>query len=359
MDTLDTPVIDSKEQVQPQEDAGSVDESRSEDKGGYSSFEDLLSISNEGNEKDEQQSIAQEQSVDTSSEGLSPEEQTRVDDLIAKNDTEGLSEEEIKELEGFDMVDKDGSGDDLNEDEGSQDDWKAPDYVDIDRLKALFPENTLVNKESTKEALSSAFDHLEKYQETDRVLTQALEKNPEAGTFLKALMNGDSMIKAFIEAGLDPKDAIPEPGEDGYDEYVIEKNKRQNISAQREANLNQSFKDIPSFYSENKIGQGLQVKMGEELNRHFQDIANGKITKDLMQLVHKGLTADERVDTAQNKSFIDGQNQKIKIKTKAIKKDHDEVRRPSIQSGSVIRSQDKLEYANDGSKELYEMLGVK
>jgi hypothetical protein len=281
--------------------------------------------------------------------------QERVDELIAKNDAGGeLTAEEIAELTaaGYEMQEAEGQPEPVAENEN----WKAPEYAD--RLKEVFPEGEFNSPEAIDEAVNAALDNLKAYHEYDQKLTKITNENPEVKIFLEQLAQGKSVMKALLEAGLDPNDVVPKPGEDGYEDYVFETRQKKQRLAEKEQNLARSTEEVKTFFETSVPDVKMRAKIGEELTRHFNDISNGKITSDLVKLVHKGLTKDADVDAAKRQGKVEGLNEKITVQKKFFKRTGDGIGRPSQQANSIIKKQ-AVTYANDGSKELYGILGIK
>lgn len=341
-----------------------------EDTGGINSLDDLFNEVLGPEDPDE----GDDASILDDTEGKAPEKEKpepveaaeapneeRVQELLAKNKKgEELTKEELEELKaaGYEEEAPEASTEEPSEEEPKEKavEWKAPAYVD--RLKAFFPEGNFESQEGFDEGIQSALDNLENYVNQDKMLTEMIEKNPEVGTFLKELVNGSSVMKAMMEAGLDPNDVVPKPGEEGYEDYVYEKRQRNERASAKEKNLQKSTQDVKEFFEKNVTDPKMREQIGVELTRHFNDITNGKITGDLINLVHKGLTKDADVEKAKREGKVEGLNEKIVVKKKTFKRVGDGISRPSAQSNSIIKKQ-KVEYANDGSKELYNMMGIK
>lgn len=317
--------------------------------------EDVLGIDDEGEDEAE----AAKPSDDTEGKVDAPTED-RVQELLTKYEKEELSDEEMAELAAAGYVEQDDSATTSTEAKEGEEEklkeepFKAPAYTQ--RLQQMFPTGKFEDAVAVEEGVSAALDELGNYYEQDKALTEAIEKNPEVGVFLKAVVNGSSIISALVEAGLDPNDTVPKAGEDGYDEYVIAAHNKKQMASQRETNWNKSTQDVKSFFEKEVPDMGMRAKIGEELTKHFQDIAAGRVSPEFMKLVYDGLTKGTAVAEATDKAFKEGANKKIVLKKKVLVRKGDGMKRPSIQDNSIIKQQ-KVQYANDGSKALYDMFG--
>ena len=285
--------------------------------------------------------------------------QERVDELISKNDKgEALSAQEIAELvaAGYEVEDAAAQPETKADEPTPETQWEAPEFVG--QLQEFFPEGEFNTPEDVEEGVIAAFDSLKKYQEYDQNLTKITNDNPEVKIFLEQLAQGKSVMKALLEAGLDPNDVVPKPGEDGYEDYVFETRQKKQRMLEKEQNLAKSTQEVKQFFEASGLDAKSRAKIGEELTRHFNDISNGKITADLVKLVHKGLTKDTDVDAAKRQGKVEGLNEKIIVKKKLFQRTGDGIGRPSQQANSIIKKQ-AVTYANDGSKDLYGILGIK
>jgi hypothetical protein len=304
--------------------------------------------------------------VEEETEEVKEISEERVNELIQKSESKNLTEEEIAELKeaGYEVEmeeDTQGKAEEETKEEESEEEkeepWTAPDYVA--NLKEFYPDGSFDTPEAVDEGVKSLISDLKARQEEDQMLYEAVQKNPQLEAFLEATVTkGMSLSQALVEAGIDPNEVVPKPGEDGYKEYMTQQiereqtmRKQSEFTKKKQANLQNSAREAKAFFAENKMDEGDIHKLSDKMDKILADFNEGRITKDLLKLVYDGLNVDKKVKSEVQKAVVKEKNAKInKIR---IKKKGDGVARPTSKNQSQIKSQ-KVEFADDGSQYLAE-----
>lgn len=298
------------------------------------------------------------------------QDEKRAEELLAKSEKEGLTDEEAAELVKMGYEEESGGEnvelgieneeDDGEEKQDTEGKWEAPSYVDP--LKELYPDGDFSSENGVTDAIYSLIADSKANQDANTQLETALQEDPEFASFMEAVVvNKKSVAEAALEAGIDLGDAIPEPGDDGYKEYILAQEKKKENAKKanqfkqtRDNNLKRSESEVKRYFAENRVPEKEMKVIGEQLDKVFSDIYNGKVTVDFIKMVHEGITAPEKIKTAAAVAEIKGRNEVIKKKWKRKKGDG----QPKLGGKKTsIQSQPKVTYADDGIEDVMRMLG--
>lgn len=311
-----------------------------------------------------------QEDTETKSEDIILDEK-RAEELLGKSEKEGLTDEEAKELEEMGYVEE--KADESNTDKDplaveeeveakEEEVWEAPSYVD--QLNELYPDSSFEKAEDVEDAVYSLIADQKANNEANKNLEIAIQEDPEFASFIEAVVvKKKSVAEAANEAGIDFSEAIPEPGEDGYDEYIIAREERKKATKRatefklkRDQNLQKSVVKVKRFFSENNITQEDAGKIGDELDKVYEGIYNGDVPEKLIQFIYDGMKAPEQIKNAETMGRLKGRNEQIVTKRRTFRKGDGTKKLGG--SKTSIQSQPKVEYADDGIKDLLRVMDI-
>jgi len=201
--------------------------------------------------------------------------------------------------------------------------------------------------------------------EANANLEKAIEEDPEFAAFINAkVVKNKTLAEAALEAGIDLSEAIPEPGEEGYDQYVIAREEKRkaglkanDFKQKREQNLQRSISEVQRYFSEKKIDEKQAKEIGNRLDQVFDDIYNGKVSADFIKLIHEGMTAKDKIANAKMVGEIKGRNDQIKLRKRTFRRGDGQKKLGGTKSS--IQSQPKVTYADDGIEHVMAMMEEK
>lgn len=284
--------------------------------------------------------------------GLKGDKNTRKEE--SDDDDKGEEEEEENEDDAPDEEQEE------EKDEGEENETKdseTPKWLS-EKLKAINPDLDLTDKE----AVETAIDELSNSKEEADTAKADLEKEREANKSFYDLLGSSDELRnvsrfmfknkvGFDEAlaALDIKPSVDleklkKEDPDAYLEAVKAKEKREAEEAERskkqserqkqiKENENKSAENTDAFKKEFDLDDQSFNEMTEVVNPMIEDLANGLVTKDLLSVLHKGMTFEDAVAKAKEEGLTEGKN--TKIEENARKKRGDNL--PNIDSRNPNR----------------------
>lgn len=319
------------------EGGGSTEEAES------SVYDDLMSIA-DSSDGEEVVAEKKEESPEAKEEGATEEEkkdseekktelsaeqkEAKAEELVKKSETEDLSDEEIEFLkgEGYDV--------EVKEPEAKEDVQKEEEPPKVedhstpfdDFLSKAYPGETF---ETPDQKQARVLEHIEKDRKANEALVNIFEESPEVSSLVNYFMDNPNatMAQAVHEIGIDLA-AAPEPGQDGYKEYIIaqERAKTQKLEAKKaqkelQENYQKSAEVSKSFIQENKMSEDEGKEYFKSIDSIITNFTKGVMPKDFLDMYKKALAYDRDVAAAEAKGEVKGRNQTIKITKKAKKGD--------------------------------------
>lgn len=287
--------------------------------------------------------------------------QERADELLAKSESEGLTEEEVAELKAMGYEEEEAKTETVEETPELEQSWTPPVYAD--QLKELYPDASFESADGVNDAIYSLIADSKVNKEANQKLESALTNDPEFADFMKAVVvEGKSVAEAALEAGVDLSESVPEPTDPEYKDYILAQERKKEAAKSanqfketRNNNLQRSVVEVQRYLSENQISKKDAEHITNKLDKVFDDIYNGKISPDFIKTIHDGLTAAEKIKNAEHLGTIKGKNENLKLVKKTFRKG-DGMKKLGGDKTS-IQNQPRVQYADDGIKDVLKMMG--
>lgn len=229
---------------------------------------------------------------------------------------ETAGEEPNKGQEGKIEGDKEpGEGDPAAKDEG------LGQYGFIqETLSDILPDHKFESAEDYQTAVKTLAEQfkevrgdLESEVQANETMVKVFDQSPELVSVIRQMRQGKDFYEALY--GVVDKDAVvPDKKSDpeGYAKYVIEREKQ--LESQRnqkqafETNMKESQKEIDAFKSEAGLDDTGVDKVSEFLTGVINDLGQGKVTKQVMDMAYKAMNYDKDLAGAKEKGEIEGKN---------------------------------------------------
>lgn len=229
----------------------------------------------------------------------------------------------------------------------------------VDKLKDIeyFSRQKLESAEAWENATVA---YIEQAEQTNQTLTKVLNDNPQLAAVIVDMANGKDAgqtLKKHFEDMFNEE--VPESGTPEYDEYVIKKHQRQEALKKEQerqgqvgVNMQKSVDDAARFVKAKNLNESQAKEFFSELDKHMQDVHNGILSQDLLDLVYKGKNYEKDLQTETKKAEIRGANRKIKLEKSQPKGDG--MRRVTRHAAKEIKKE--VQYESDEAKMLDEVL---
>lgn len=169
--------------------------------------------------------------------------------------------------------------------------------------------------------LREAEERNTKYDEANAALAEVMEDYPEFAEIISDLQNGVE-LRVALARQFDPEDLVVEPGEyveTDWNKAKEERAQRRKEAKERSAAIDANWKEsLATLDSMKEWDEEKEDEFGQWLGSSLTDIAQGKITPELLKKLRHGFIFEEAVDEARKEGEIDGRN--AEIEAKRIKK---------------------------------------
>ena len=204
-----------------------------------------------------------------------------------------------------------------------------------ERITKHYPDADHENDETFYKNAYERYDKLSEYQKKNQAVNENMIKtfnsNPELAGFMRDVMKGAPISEA-IARNLDVDSIKPMEGEPDYDKWNESLAERKKRLADQEAylksideNVNSTVEEIKNFQQEAGLSDEDTQTFIKQVDAFVADAITGKVSKQVLQMLHKAFTADDQIKAAE----IKGRNENIEAK-KVVKKDGDGM--PDIRS---------------------------
>lgn len=284
----------------------------------------------EAKEEEEEEEIPEEQEAAP----VDKETQKKIDALLTKAEDEGLSEEEIAFMkeQGYEVEE---AGDSPAKDEEKpkpKDDEKPSEFKlpedFTSELDDFFDDDEGYDPEklTVEDRLRYATKAIKTMRGNQSKLQQVFDSSPEVAGFVADIVKGVDPQKAIKNnmPELLEAESAPDPTKDkeAYDQWVIdqhnaklERKRVKDLQKKQQDNLHKSIQDARDFVTDKKLtDKKKQEIFFGELDKHLKNVAQGHVSKELMDLVYKGLNYDSDMSSAERAGEVKGMNKKIKLK---------------------------------------------
>jgi hypothetical protein len=169
--------------------------------------------------------------------------------------------------------------------------------------------------------LSETDAELKKYQTSDDVITDLMERNPEFGMVVMAMRKGmpfEQALRRYL--GDIFKDTVDEDDPDwealkkASDEFLAEKKKTDEQIATRKSNLEKSDIAFTEFVERNFPIEQEQIDFVEYVRSTLSNIDMGDLSDNIFEMFLKAYKHDTDVEDAKEAGAIEARNEKITTK---------------------------------------------
>jgi len=284
-----------------------------------------------------------------------------------KQDEQSTTEPEKPEAKSDSDNTESGDSDDSLAQEGGEDDDKAekpasesepllPESVSK-RLAEEFPDHKIETPEQRDELIGKLIadsKNLEAERKSVEKVYDLFENSEEMVNIAREMNQGKGFLEALaktvnIEETLsDLKEADPEQ----YKKVVraqVEREKAIEEQQAKQQELEKTFQEneeisqtnIKKFEQSKELTPEASKEFLGTIDRHFQDLVNGKVTTEFIETIHNGLNYEQAVEAAKEQGRIEGRNEKISAE-KAKKQGDNLPRIPKGQSTSKVTDEPKV-----------------
>lgn len=190
-------------------------------------------------------------------------------------------------------------------------------------LKAENPEAEPTDEElwlKAHERYSGANSELSKYKEFDSNLKGHIAKDPRFGAVLSMVSEGKSY--PYAHAKVYGKEAMELEGDDleefekGYQENLAQMGASKAAQEKAMENIDKYYADLDTYCKDKSEEE--KAALNEKIFAIADNMLNGIIPMETIELIDKGLTKDQDVQDAYDTGKAEGKNEKIDMKKKTI-----------------------------------------
>lgn len=273
-------------------------------------FADILQLDDEETYDTEEQEEDEEFQQEGAADGTQTEEEDEAVTAEADEEQESDEDQEPQSTKNYDAI--------------------------ADKLVGVVGEEDLQNPE----AIESAIDELVKVKgnydrdkDAFEAVTNLFDQSDDMVQLAKYVKDGYTVNEA-IAAVIDFEqwqDELKENDPEEYKKVVKRQMEREQRAEQqrkeqeaREQKINENKKVSNENWRKFKEAKGLEDEGAKEFSQrvsdHFEQIADGRITDDFLEVMYKGLNYEKDLETAKKEAEKDGKNAKINTEMKKTKK---------------------------------------
>lgn len=193
--------------------------------------------------------------------------------------------------------------------------WMQKKYADKSwENDELLDEDVAAHLADTDERLSS-------YEESDSVMGDLMERDPEFALVINAMSKGMPFrvaLRRYLGDILADEPVEGDPDWDAYrkasDDYLAEKKKTDEEIATRTANIAKSDEELAAFMDSQGWNEQEQSDFVEFLRTSLRTIGMGEISHQFLAMMRDAFMHDQDVEEAKEAGAIEARNEKITAK---------------------------------------------
>lgn len=169
-------------------------------------------------------------------------------------------------------------------------------------------------------SLSQADEWKGKYDsqnEVNSALAERIAQDPKLGALISGVMENKNpayvLAKLYGNDFMEDEDAL-QAMEDGYAEYLEGVTQTKEAGAKAQENFLESMKKVDAYAEANGLGEEVVEELRMSLVQGADDMLNGIFSDSFIETVAKGLSHDADVQEAADTGFVEGKNEKVKMK---------------------------------------------
>jgi hypothetical protein len=202
--------------------------------------------------------------------------------------------------------------------------------VEVEELDAEFseigkeidPEAEYKDKSSLASAIkghiSSMKEELDALNKANKEVYDVLSESPAIADFMRDVIHG---MDPIVAAGIHISETLaPEEGEKSFEDYKAKRNEIKAKQAEKQKALDEynknaktSSKTMESFIQKSKMKKDEFQPLTERTGKMIEDINNGVLSEDFLTMILRDAKYEQDVKDAEERGFLRGQNQKIKL----------------------------------------------
>lgn len=192
-------------------------------------------------------------------------------------------------------------------------------------MQSKYPEKYWADDDAYEEEL---YDHLERtderlksYEDSDAVIGDLMERNPEFALVINAMSKGMPFrvaLRRYLGDILADEVAEGDPDWDAMkkasDDFLAEKRKTDEEIATRTTNLEKSDMELESFMEAQGWNKQEQEDFVDFLRTSLRNISMGEVSPQFLAMMRDAFKHDEDVEDAKEAGAIEARNEKITAK---------------------------------------------
>lgn len=188
----------------------------------------------------------------------------------------------------------------------------------LSKLKESEPDYEPEDDDALFDRAIGQHEELGRHKNSNSRINELVAKDPRMGAVLSMVAEGKSYpyahAKVFGKEALELEGDDLEQWEQGYQENMEQMGASKAAQEEAQKNIEQYKMDLDS-YCEGK-DENEKMTLNDKIYEIADNMLNGIIPKDVIELIDKGLTKDEDVQDAYDTGKAEGRNQKIDRKMK-------------------------------------------
>lgn len=188
----------------------------------------------------------------------------------------------------------------------------------MERYRIDFPDDNFEDEEAVFGRMNERNTDYDRLRTNDNNFRKLVSEHPQYGAMVGDMMEGRNFIESFLARFSDEDITAarndPEMAKklaDAQAEYLksVEDNKK--FDEEREVNVQQSIKELNAYCHENDIDSDVANEIWGKCLDHAVELVKLKFTRDLFDLIYKGMNHDDDVAAARQEGEIAGHNAKV------------------------------------------------
>lgn len=259
--------------------------------------------------------------VDTTDTDLDTEEETEEEE---SEDDDTTSETEDETDETTDETEEETSEETTEETTEETEDELDDITSYIEPLQEYVPEGTEIKSKEDYQNFVKGF--VQTYKEKEKLLNDEVEANgilidlfenhPQLAQLARTLgKNNEQTFQQALFTVLGEEEIIPDKAKDpeAYADYLVAKKERENqanaIKTEFDNNLTESEAVIESFRESNSFDKKTVETIMTKANTYLKEAQKGKITREFLDVMAKGLNYEKAVQKAAEEAKVEGKNE--------------------------------------------------
>ena len=195
------------------------------------------------------------------------------------------------------------------------------------KLKAVYGDEGEINVEEVAvQYIEELESNITDLNSANQAIIDIFNEHDEVRGFMRDLLEGADLMTA-IARNMDADKIVPPDGDPDTEKWNKARQERLDKKKQREestkaiiANQQESGRILSEFAEENKFSREDMKTMVSTIDPMLADLAQGKVTKEFLNILRKGLEYEKAVESTAKKTEMRVKNEKIIAKKKAAPK---------------------------------------